>query len=680
MARTYPTWAAWLVGGAAVTAAVIAYVVYLQPVEKGIVPDEAQPPAAALPSQTGAPAASDDTAHSAREPETGSDIAAAPGAEEAGAGEAAPVPETVPDKAEDAAAPEGAEGTDTDVAEAAAAPQSGTGDGAAAEPAPPSFDTVRIAPDGGALVAGRAEPGAQVSVLVDGEVVAESAADSQGNFVILFSLPAEDETRVMSLEAASPEGDAPPTLAEQSVIIQPVTPSAPVSGDTVAALTPEPGAPSGRMPPAQPAPEPAAAPQPAPGTTAAPQPTAAPEPAPETAAAPEPAPEMTAAPEPAPEATSAPEPAPETAAASEPAPEMTAAPEPATETVAAPEPAPETAAAPEPAAEPTAAPQTGPESPSAATPESPAVAVAEPVVDTPDAPPRASSQPAPAQPAKPTERTGAAPEGETPEGEAQGGEAQPETAPASRSLAEAAPGAPVEATAPPVEAETALSGVEEAQPPAAAPASASAKPEEGAADHVAAVETAAPRLLLAGPSGIRVIQDSLPSAQLTIDAISYDDAGEVALSGRGLSDTTLRIYLDNTPVRTTVIRDNGQWRAPLPAIDSGVYTLRIDAIAPDGSVTTRVETPFKRESPEVLAAAEAKTAAAAAQGRVLMAVTIQPGNTLWGIADRRYGSGFEYVKIFEANRDFIKDPNLIYPGQIFTLPEDDPDPEATPAE
>ena len=194
-------------------------------------------------------------------------------------------------------------------------------------------------------------------------------------------------------------------------------------------------------------------------------------------------------------------------------------------------------------------------------------------------------------------------------------------------------------------------------------------------------ENAAPRLLLAGPSGIRVIQDTAPAAQLTIDAISYDDAGEVALSGRGLGETTLRIYLDNTPVRTAVIRDNGQWRAPLPEVESGVYTLRIDAVAPDGSVTTRVETPFKRESPEVLAAAEAKTEAAAAEGVVLTAVTIQPGNTLWGIADRRYGDGFQYVKIFEANREFIKDPNLIYPGQIFTLPKDEPAADAeAPAE
>jgi nucleoid-associated protein YgaU len=50
-------------------------------------------------------------------------------------------------------------------------------------------------------------------------------------------------------------------------------------------------------------------------------------------------------------------------------------------------------------------------------------------------------------------------------------------------------------------------------------------------------------------------------------------------------------------------------------------------------------------------------------------VKVQPGNTLWGIAQDSYGDGVYYVQLFEANRDLIKDPDLIYPGQVFSLPE-----------
>ncbi len=49
-------------------------------------------------------------------------------------------------------------------------------------------------------------------------------------------------------------------------------------------------------------------------------------------------------------------------------------------------------------------------------------------------------------------------------------------------------------------------------------------------------------------------------------------------------------------------------------------------------------------------------------------VTVQPGNTLWAIAEANYGEGIKYVEVFQANRDKIRDPDLIYPGQIFTVP------------
>ena len=49
-------------------------------------------------------------------------------------------------------------------------------------------------------------------------------------------------------------------------------------------------------------------------------------------------------------------------------------------------------------------------------------------------------------------------------------------------------------------------------------------------------------------------------------------------------------------------------------------------------------------------------------------VTVQPGFTLWRIARENYGRGILYVQVFEANRDKIRNPNLIYPGQVFTVP------------
>ena len=48
--------------------------------------------------------------------------------------------------------------------------------------------------------------------------------------------------------------------------------------------------------------------------------------------------------------------------------------------------------------------------------------------------------------------------------------------------------------------------------------------------------------------------------------------------------------------------------------------------------------------------------------------TVKSGDSLWKIAKQMYGNGSQYTKIYEANKDKIKNPNLIYAGQTFIIP------------
>lgn len=49
--------------------------------------------------------------------------------------------------------------------------------------------------------------------------------------------------------------------------------------------------------------------------------------------------------------------------------------------------------------------------------------------------------------------------------------------------------------------------------------------------------------------------------------------------------------------------------------------------------------------------------------------TVKSGDCLWNIAKQFYGSGSDYTKIYNANKGTIGgNPNLIYPGQVLTLP------------
>ena len=141
-----------------------------------------------------------------------------------------------------------------------------------------------------------------------------------------------------------------------------------------------------------------------------------------------------------------------------------------------------------------------------------------------------------------------------------------------------------------------------------------------------------------------------------VQAIEYTDKGQVAVSGRSTPNAQITIYLDNNAVGKTQSDAQGTWRLePSQPIPPGLYQMRVDQAGADGRVQSRIELPFQRADapPEPLKSGS---------------VVIQPGNNLWRIARQTYGRGVQYVVIYQANRDLIRDPSLIYPGQIFTLP------------
>ncbi|MFP4406674.1 MAG: peptidoglycan-binding protein LysM, partial [Rhodosalinus sp.] len=69
-----------------------------------------------------------------------------------------------------------------------------------AAPAPPGFDLVRVEADGSTQIAGRAAPGAEVAILLDGQEVARARADQSGAFFSFLSLGETARARVLTLE------------------------------------------------------------------------------------------------------------------------------------------------------------------------------------------------------------------------------------------------------------------------------------------------------------------------------------------------------------------------------------------------------------------------------------------------------------------------------------------------
>lgn len=462
-------------------------------------------------------------------------------------------------------------------------------------PRPPSFDTVRVAPDGTAVISGRGAPDAVLEVLLDDKAVDELDIGADGAFASILTLEPSRSPRMLSLVM---EVDGDRIASDDTVIIAPFgaepepTPEAPdtAGDDMVIADAGQDGQ----------------AAQTDRADTAATPPTRAEG---ETSEAPAPA-------EPAQAAT-----------------------EQADTDVAATTPAP-----------------------------------------APDAPGAGTRQPADADSAAQTP-PGGADMAETASGADSGAGAQETGAIDDAEQADPAPTAPqVAETAPaavtPQGGDAAgpdVSTAADAQPPETPDAT----PETLAqADDVAAAPEA-PAVLMSTREGVRLMQpaggDAAPEAmtRLSIDTISYSDTGEVQISGRGEGDRFVRVYVDNAPITTSRIAPDGNWSSTLPNVDAGVYTLRVDQIDATGEVMERVETPFKREDKQKLARALKRSSGeGAGEGAPpVRRVVVQRGNTLWGIARRNYGEGILYVRVFEANRDKIRDPDLIYPGQVFTVPE-----------
>jgi nucleoid-associated protein YgaU len=185
--------------------------------------------------------------------------------------------------------------------------------------------------------------------------------------------------------------------------------------------------------------------------------------------------------------------------------------------------------------------------------------------------------------------------------------------------------------------------------PAAAPASAApATPLV-----VLTPPNAAPRVLQAP-----VPTDGAPARKgLALGTVDYDAAGAIRFSGTADAASPIQIYVDNRAFGRVMSAPDGTWvLGPTNAVPPGDHLLRLDQLAANGRVAARVEVPFRRVLPAELPIAGAQS------------VVVQPGESLWRIARRLYGAGIHYTDIYQANLSQIRDPDLIFPGQVFATP------------
>jgi nucleoid-associated protein YgaU len=237
---------------------------------------------------------------------------------------------------------------------------------------------------------------------------------------------------------------------------------------------------------------------------------------------------------------------------------------------------------------------------------------------------------------------------------------------------------------------------------AVSPAASSVR-DEGAGAATAQAGARAVAAQLAVSPNLPVTDESLP----VFDIARVEQAGDAVIAGRAAPGAIVELLRNGEHHDQAVADPTGQFVMVPPRLPSGNYALTLRSKLPDGTLATsghgvvvavdemksssgafqsHAEVPFNvteatgtnqlrqdvAVSPHPHAAAatdlpDRGSSSAVVEPKIATKI-VSRGDSLWRISRVTYGAGTRYAAVYKANRERIRDPNRIYPGQIFILP------------
>jgi LysM repeat protein len=204
---------------------------------------------------------------------------------------------------------------------------------------------------------------------------------------------------------------------------------------------------------------------------------------------------------------------------------------------------------------------------------------------------------------------------------------------------------------------------------------------------VALVTPDKPTIVLSQPGAPK------PTGAVVVETVEIEGGGKFHVSGQARPGATLRLYLNDSFITGVTAGADGRFAVTInEGVAPGSYRVRLDEASSSGSVRARAEVPFS--VPDTTASVTAQAAASkrpdmAAPRLAAVGATISPdsssppstvvvpkiatttvsrGDSLWRLSQASYGAGVRYAIIYKANREQIRNPNMIYPGQVFVVP------------
>ena len=165
------------------------------------------------------------------------------------------------------------------------------------------------------------------------------------------------------------------------------------------------------------------------------------------------------------------------------------------------------------------------------------------------------------------------------------------------------------------------------------------------------------------------------------DVARVEGAGDAVIAGRAAPGAIVELLRNGELQDRAVADQSGQFVMVPPRLPAGSYELTLRSSQPNGkqaaskqNVAVALQPSLKDQS---VAEEPHRTAATRPSDESSPSVVVAPkikttvvsrGDSLWRISRVTYGAGTRYPVVYKANRVRIRDPNRIFPGQIFVLP------------
>ena len=154
-------------------------------------------------------------------------------------------------------------------------------------------------------------------------------------------------------------------------------------------------------------------------------------------------------------------------------------------------------------------------------------------------------------------------------------------------------------------------------------------------------------------SSIEIINNKKKILGLSLDIAEYLDEDSLMLTGRTKPNAKVKLFFSDNFIKDSTSDNRGVWKIELKNFEFTDNNLIVTTEIEGQKIKLKTKIFEKKIDPNFIFEKE---------------VIVKNGNSLWRIARKTLGGGVYYSEIYKSNMKEIENPDLIFPGQVFNIP------------